>query len=415
MEMCNVHDDKGESASLIGHAAGAPSSEPPQPPLPPPSGLPRRCRCDALGSRWSTRDRRSNGWLLLWLSIIGTASVALWGPTFEAKGIQGERFGVGLEAFPPGPPRVAVCFFGLARSLKWTLPSVQKRLLDVLEEGGMKVDMFAHTYDVLEVRAAVTGAAWFRMFRCLQRVLSACVQQRESNERTLHKLSKHNGSYSGDYEQALHPRKVLVTSLEELGMFWPYPIASAHYRWKYPETAAPGIVRSIFRGYWSMATVWSLMELYSLESGFQYDAVILARPDVWFHVDTDLPRKSLPLPPRTVFLPSFDADAGEGGRINDCFAYGTPVAMKIFMNRISTFIDANAGDEPSVDMDSERLLSRHLEANNISISGIEFPLSRVRANGEIPDRDHSRVEEACYSGNDSTSCEMVRLGFKIPA
>lgn len=85
--------------------------------------------------------------------------------------LQGERFGVGLEAFPPGPPRVAVCFFGLARSLKWTLPSVQKRLLDVLEEGGMKVDMFAHTYDVLEVRAAVTGAAWFRMFRCLQRVL----------------------------------------------------------------------------------------------------------------------------------------------------------------------------------------------------------------------------------------------------
>lgn len=40
-------------------------------------------------------------------------------------------------------------------------------------------------------------------------------------------------------------------------------------------------------------------------------------------------RKSLSLPPRTVFLPSFDADAGEGGRINDCFAYGTPVAMKV--------------------------------------------------------------------------------------
>lgn len=38
------------------------------------------------------------------------------------------------------------------------------------------------------------------------------------------------------------------------------------------------------------------------------------------------------------------------------------------MNRISTFMDANAGDEPSVDMDSERLLSRHLEANNISVS-----------------------------------------------
>jgi len=40
-----------------------------------------------------------------------------------------------------------------------------------------------------------------------------------------------------------------------------------------------------------MATVWSLMELFALERGFQYDAVILARPDTWFHVDTDLPRQ----------------------------------------------------------------------------------------------------------------------------
>jgi len=33
------------------------------------------------------------------------------------------------------------------------------------------------------------------------------------------------------------------------------------------------------------------MELFALERGFQYDAVILARPDTWFHVDTDLPRQ----------------------------------------------------------------------------------------------------------------------------
>lgn len=39
-----------------------------------------------------------------------------------------------------------------------------------------------------------------------------------------------------------------------------------------------------------MATVLGMMELHALEKGFQYDAVILARPDIWFHVDTDLPR-----------------------------------------------------------------------------------------------------------------------------
>lgn len=49
------------------------------------------------------------------------------------------------------PPRVAVCFFGLARSLRWTLPSVEKHLLDVLRDSDMQVEIFVHTYDLLEV------------------------------------------------------------------------------------------------------------------------------------------------------------------------------------------------------------------------------------------------------------------------
>lgn len=48
-------------------------------------------------------------------------------------------------------PRAAVCFFGLTRSLRWTLPSLQKRLLEVLRNGGMAVDVFVHTYSLLEV------------------------------------------------------------------------------------------------------------------------------------------------------------------------------------------------------------------------------------------------------------------------
>ena len=52
---------------------------------------------------------------------------------------------------PDARPRVAVCFFGLTRSLRWTLPSVQNRLLGVLEEGGMRVDVFVHTYSLVEV------------------------------------------------------------------------------------------------------------------------------------------------------------------------------------------------------------------------------------------------------------------------
>ena len=47
--------------------------------------------------------------------------------------------------------------------------------------------------------------------------------------------------------------------------------------------------RNVFRAYWSMATAWSLLLQHSMETNTVYDAVVLARPDVWFHVDTDLP------------------------------------------------------------------------------------------------------------------------------
>ena len=47
---------------------------------------------------------------------------------------------------------------------------------------------------------------------------------------------------------------------------------------------------NVFRAYWSMSTSWSLLVQHAMETGIRYDAVVLARPDVWFHVDTDLPK-----------------------------------------------------------------------------------------------------------------------------
>lgn len=49
------------------------------------------------------------------------------------------------------PPRIALCFFGLTRSLRYTLPSVRARLLDVLLQDGFEVDIFVHTYHLREV------------------------------------------------------------------------------------------------------------------------------------------------------------------------------------------------------------------------------------------------------------------------
>ena len=41
-----------------------------------------------------------------------------------------------------------------------------------------------------------------------------------------------------------------------------------------------------------MSLVWGLMAEHAAEGGFEYDAVVLARPDVWFHYDVNIARYS---------------------------------------------------------------------------------------------------------------------------
>lgn len=51
---------------------------------------------------------------------------------------------------PVPPKKVALCFYGVTRSLRFTLPSIKRRLLDVMRDGGLEVDVFVHTYDMLQ-------------------------------------------------------------------------------------------------------------------------------------------------------------------------------------------------------------------------------------------------------------------------
>ena len=74
---------------------------------------------------------------------------------------------------------------------------------------------------------------------------------------------------------------------------YPCPYPSRHTSPFARSRTFPFPLRNVFRAYWSMATVLALMELHSKERGFQYDAVVLARPDVWFHTDIDLPRQGM--------------------------------------------------------------------------------------------------------------------------
>ena len=100
------------------------------------------------------------------------------------------------------PRRVAVCFFGLTRSLPWTLPSIQKRLFGVLRDK-TDVDVFVHTYHLLKYENRWSG-----------------------------EMDIEYGSHAKDY-RVLNATRSSVTNQDDFDLAWPDPKSLTQYSWEY--------------------------------------------------------------------------------------------------------------------------------------------------------------------------------------
>lgn len=61
-------------------------------------------------------------------------------------------------------PRVALLFFGLTRSLRWTQPSIEANVVGPLREYGVQTDIFLHTYnDTDDAMSEGTDSSEWRM------------------------------------------------------------------------------------------------------------------------------------------------------------------------------------------------------------------------------------------------------------
>ena len=55
------------------------------------------------------------------------------------------------HAVPAEQPRAAICFFGLTRSLAYTIESIRSSIFDPLISNGINYSVFVHTYSVAVV------------------------------------------------------------------------------------------------------------------------------------------------------------------------------------------------------------------------------------------------------------------------
>lgn len=118
------------------------------------------------GSRSHAQPKSAKLWLLCLIPALLLVLYAVY-PAQEASTARKlNSGGLQLLSVEQGPvataesavKRVALCFFGLTRSLNHTLASINENVIDQLKAAGYEVDVFLHTYnDVTHLTNGRTG------------------------------------------------------------------------------------------------------------------------------------------------------------------------------------------------------------------------------------------------------------------
>jgi len=245
----------------------------------------------------------------------------------------------------PGPLRVAVCFFGLTRSLEYTLERLRAQLLDPLLLAGAQLTTFGHTYSVSVAE----------------------------NNRTM----EHNASFNWKLGRLLVPEashfavenreEVLAAGLEANLSRW-YDLVGLSPLWVWGDKS---IVRNHVLQLHSLSAVTALWWPHLASS---FDVVIYSRFDVLYV--TPLPMavvSEAASQKNAVYVP----DWASWGGVNDRFCVASPAAAAAYglrLRNMQAFVAEKNG------MHSETFLAYSLKRDGFEAykkKGIVFALCRA--------------------------------------
>jgi hypothetical protein len=249
--------------------------------------------------------------------------------------------------------RVAMCFFGLTRSLEITLPSIKKYLFEPLLNHGIKYDTYLHTYKM---------------------------KTPYSNPRAGEK----NIILDSSEYKLLEPTFHLV---EDKGMV-SRKLDLAKYRskgdpWSKEKTAIKGDFTTLDNHILYLWSQKQLIEMVKKNLG-RYTHIIFCRPDVLYQVPLLIEWFSFSSETKKICIPNF----GLCGNVNDRFALGRPEEMILYGQR---FDDALAYSK-KYPLASEAYLIATLKKHKIKYEHVNFYFIRIRANGEKSKMDLGQIK-----------------------
>jgi hypothetical protein len=245
-------------------------------------------------------------------------------------------------------PRIAIGFFGITRSLKWTLPSIQKNIIEPARALG-ETRLFAHLYQQDHIHNPRTGE-----------------------------------------DQSLDPNEYQLLGCNEVELEKPGNcLTEANYEWVLAHGDA------FFDEGKSLANLIhqlrSLQQVGRMIDQWEPDVVILARPDLLYH-DSLYEEIAKQIQQSKIFIsiPNWQWFGG----VNDRFAIGSRESCRAYTKRfeyIHPYIEKTGGPLPA-----ERFLRFCLNQQGIIPRPMPITASRIRSNGRVVEEDFSPISTGKY-------------------
>jgi len=242
---------------------------------------------------------------------------------------------------------LAICFWGLNRSIEYTIESLEANIFTPLRQAGINYSIFAHMMTLTrpytnpradEHNVFLKQTTWKHL-----PTEHSIVENQDTVDKTLQlkQYTSQPDPYSQDISDGYTPYTSVFNSIRAL---------------------------------YSMDYVTRLWET----SGQQFDAVVYVRPDVRL-LSRLQPEWFEHLMPNTVYCPNFHLI----DNCNDRFAFGIPKVMSIYGHRISGALNYSK----HFPFHSERFLAHTMKQSSISIQHVPIAFLRVRAGGKVHKED----------------------------
>eukprot|EP00598_Pedospumella_elongata_P004868 CAMPEP_0184981300 /NCGR_PEP_ID=MMETSP1098-20130426/11082_1 /TAXON_ID=89044 /ORGANISM="Spumella elongata, Strain CCAP 955/1" /LENGTH=609 /DNA_ID=CAMNT_0027504853 /DNA_START=41 /DNA_END=1871 /DNA_ORIENTATION=- len=243
---------------------------------------------------------------------------------------------------------IAICVWGIVRSLRFTIESIHNYCLDPITNAGHTYEIYMHTYKFHGV-----------------------YDNLRSNERGLR--------LNFSEWQVLRPDHIYV---EDQDLFDQSQDFSTFHGlgdpWKNEFVSFQNHLRA-------MNSLYYLATQVERDSQHKhFDGIVYLRPDVTYL--NELPFHLLEHLPNTLFVPDFHRSC-RGGEYNDRMAMGDLKTGLIYGKKIPTALAYSQRKQ----LHSEKFIYDYLRSENVTVKEIPFRFRRTRANGEFHVRDSTAI------------------------